>query len=121
MSPFKRKRGIDRLVGAARSSTVGFKAAWQHEAAFRQEVVIGLPLILVALVLPANRWQTLLLVSSILLVWLAELVNSAIEALADAVSLAPHPLLGRAKELGSAAVMTSLLLACASWFAVFWP
>lgn len=55
------------------------------------------------------------------LVWLVELVNSAIETLADAVSPDLHPLLGRAKDMGSAAVMVSLCLAAAAWLVVFWP
>lgn len=78
-------------------------------------------MIVVAIVWAPDRWQGLLLVASVLQVWLVELVNSAIETLADAVSPELHPLLGRAKDMGSAAVMVSLCLAAAAWLVVFWP
>jgi diacylglycerol kinase (ATP) len=65
--------------------------------------------------------QALLLVASVALVWVVELLNSAIEALADALSLQPHPLIGRAKDMGSAAVMISLLGVPLCWAVVFWP
>lgn len=120
-SPFKGRGGAVRLINALRYSLAGWRAAWRHEAAFRQEVLVGLPLIVFALWRAPSRWQALLLVGVIVFVWLIELLNSAVEALADAVSPSPHALLGRAKDQASAAVMLSLLLAAAAWVAVFWP
>jgi len=113
--------GVDRIWRACGYSARGFAAAWRAEAAFRQEVAVGVPLMVIALAWAPDRWQSLLLVASVLQVWLVELINSAIEALADAVSCDIHPLLGRAKDIGSAAVAISLVLAAAAWLTVFWP
>ncbi len=119
-SRFKSRGGPARLLGAWRYSLRGLAAAWRHEAAFRQEVVVGLPLICMAPWLGSDRFQTLLLIAAVLFVWLAELLNSALEALADAVTLEPHPLIGRAKDLGSAAVLLALVVAAGVWLAVLW-
>ena len=120
-SPFKSHSGLRRVWNACLYSLAGLKAAVRHESAFRQELALGLPMVLLALWLAPGRWQLLALVGSVVLVWIVELLNSAIEALADAVSLSRHPLLGRAKDLGSAAVMLSLLFAVAVWLVVLWP
>jgi len=113
--------GAGRIWRAFGYSRRGVAAAWRFEAAFRQEVGLGVVLILIAILWAPDRWQCLLLVASVLQVWLVELINSAIETVADAVSPDLHPLLGRAKDLGSAAVMVSLSLAAAAWLVVFWP
>jgi diacylglycerol kinase (ATP) len=120
-SPFKSRGGLARLGGALRYSLAGLRAAVRHEAAFRQELALGLPLLAVAAWLAPGRWQLLVLVGSVVAVWVVELLNSALEALADAQSTEHHPLLGRAKDLGSAAVMLSLLLAVLTWAVVLWP
>jgi len=120
-SSFKSRGGLQRVWRAAGYSWAGLRAALRHEAAFRQELALGLPLLLLAWVLAPTRWQALALSASIVLVWIVELLNSAIEALADAVSAERHPLLGRAKDLGSAAVMLALTLSVATWAVVFWP
>ena len=120
-SAFKSRGGPGRLWNAVHYSLAGLRAAVRHEAAFRQELLVGLPLVLLAPWLAPSRLHALLLVASIVLVWVVELLNSAIEALADALTVERHPLLGRAKDLGSAAVMLSLLLAVATWLVVFWP
>jgi diacylglycerol kinase (ATP) len=78
-------------------------------------------MIVAALFLAPGRWAALAMIASVLLVWIVELLNSAIEALADAQSTEHHPLLGRAKDLGSAAVMLSLMLAVATWTIALWP
>ena len=109
------------MLGAVRYSAAGLSAAIRHEAAFRQELALGLPLVAFALWLHPGRVQTLMLVGSVVLVWVVELLNSAIEALADAVSTEQHPLLGRAKDLGSAAVMLCLMLAACTWGALLGP
>lgn len=120
-SAFKSKPGLSRLRRALGYSWAGLRAAVRHEAAFRQELALGLPALLLAWWLAPGRWQALALTASVLLVWVVELLNSAIEAVADAVSVERHPLLGRAKDLGSAAVMLCLLLAVITWAVVFWP
>lgn len=120
---YKSKNGWRRILAAGSYSLAGLRAAWRHEAAFRQEVALALALAPVAVWVGINRgrWQALLLIGSILFVWVVELLNSAIEALADAVSSDHHPLLGRAKDIGSAAVFVSLILAALVWLCVLWP
>jgi diacylglycerol kinase (ATP) len=120
-SPFKSRGGLQRVWRAAGYSWAGLRAALRHEAAFRQELALGLPLLVLGWVLAPTRWHALALSASIALVWIVELLNSAIEALADAVSADHHPLLGRAKDLGSAAVGLALGLCMATWVVVFWP
>jgi diacylglycerol kinase (ATP) len=120
-SPFKSHAGLRRVWNAMRYSLAGLRAAVRHESAFRQELALGLPMVLLALWLAPGRWQLLAMVGAVVLVWIVELLNSAIEALADAVTLDRHPLLGRAKDLGSAAVMLSLLFAALVWAVVLWP
>lgn len=118
---YKGGKGLDRLLKASRYSWAGLCAACRHEAAFRQELAIGLPAIGFAWWWAPGRWEALAMTAAVVMVWIVELLNSSLEALADAVSTHHHPLLGRAKDLGSAAVMVSLLLAAAVWLAVLWP
>ena len=120
VSAFKSRGGFARLAAALRYSARGLADAWTHEAAFRHEVLVGVPLIIAAPWLARDRWQALLLIGVVVLVWLVELLNSAIEAVADALTLERHPLIGRAKDLGSAAVMLALLLAAVVWTTVLW-
>jgi diacylglycerol kinase (ATP) len=117
-SPFKSRGGLMRIVRAGGYSWAGLRAALRHEAAFRQELAIGLPLLLAAPFVARNVAEGLLLAGSVVLVWIVELLNSGLEALADEISTEQRPLLGRAKDLGSAAVMLALLLALATWAAV---
>lgn len=116
-SAMKSKGGLRRIFSATRYSLLGVRAAWKHEAAFRQEIAIGAVLLLVAPWLAPSLLYGVLMCATILLVWCIEMVNSAIEALADAVSPDHHPLLGRAKDMGSAAVFVTLLIAAAVWVA----
>ncbi len=118
---FKSRGGLRRVWRAMRYSVAGLRAAWRHEAAFRQEVALGLPMLLLVPFIAPGRWQALALAGSVVAVWVVELLNSAIEALADAVSAEHHPLLGRAKDIGSAAVMLALLFAGCVWLVVLWP
>lgn len=120
MHPMKSRGGWRRIVAATGYSAAGLKAAFRHEAAFRQELAIGVPALLLAGWVASTAWQALALVTVVVLVWIVELLNSAIESLADAVSDEHRPLLGRAKDLGSAAVMLSLLLAGAVWALALW-
>jgi diacylglycerol kinase (ATP) len=120
-NPFKSRGGLRRIWNAFSYSLAGLRAAVRHEAAFRQELALGLPMAVLALWLAPSRWAALAMIGSIALVWIVELINSALEALADAISAERHPLLGRAKDLGSAAVMIALLLAAATWAVALWP
>lgn len=120
-SAFKSRGGLQRVLNATSYSLAGLRAAFRHEAAFRQELALGIPLLLLAPWLAPGRWQMLAMVGSVVLVWVVELLNSAIESLADAVSAERHPLLGRAKDLGSAAVMLCLLQVVVVWLVVLWP
>jgi len=120
-SSFKSRGGLRRVLNAMNYSLAGLNAAFRHEAAFRQELALGIPLVLLAPWLAPGRWQALAMVGSVVLVWVVELLNSAIEALADSVSADRHPLLGRAKDLGSAAVMFCLLQVVWVWAVALWP
>lgn len=108
-SPFKGKTGLRRLVNAFGYSMDGFKAAYQHEDAFRQEVWLSLVLIPLAFYLEAEALHRILMVGSVLLVMIVELLNSAVEAVVDRVSIERHALAKRAKDIGSAAVLLALI------------
>ncbi|MCP5139523.1 MAG: diacylglycerol kinase [Chromatiales bacterium] len=120
-SPLKSRGGLRRIADAARYSLAGLRAAITHEAAFRQELAVGVPLMGLAPFIAPDRWAALAMIGSILLVLIVELLNSGIESVADAVSTDHHPLLGRAKDLGSAAVMLSLAMVVATWIVALWP
>jgi diacylglycerol kinase (ATP) len=108
-SPFKGKTGIRRLVNAFGYSMDGFKAAYQHEDAFRQEVWLSLVLIPLAFYLETESLHRILMVGSVMLVMIVELLNSAVEAVVDRVSIERHALAKRAKDIGSAAVLLALI------------
>lgn len=114
-------RGIRRLVNALHSTGLGLKAAYRHEEAFRQEVLLCLVLLPAALLLGKNGVERALLAGSLLLVLIVELLNSAIEAAIDRIGPEYHLLSGRAKELGSAAVFVVLVLAALVWLLVLLP
>jgi diacylglycerol kinase (ATP) len=117
---FKSKPGLGRIWRAGIYSRDGFAAAFRHEAAFRQELAIGLPMIASAWWLAVTPWHAIVATAAVLLVFIVELLNSAIEALADAITAEPHALIKQAKDIGSAAVLLSLLLAGGVWSAVVW-
>lgn len=110
--------GINRLINAAGYSWQGLKAAFKHEAAFRQEVFLLLLLVPTALWLGETGVERALLLGSLLLVLIVEILNSAIEAVVDRVSGERHDLSGRAKDLGSAAVLLSLVFTALVWLLV---
>ena len=120
-SAFKSRGGLARVAKAMTYSLAGLRAAVRHEAAFRQELLLAVPMLLLVPFVAPGRWQALLMGASVVAVLVVELLNSAIEALADAISPEQHPLLGRAKDLGSAAVMLSLIVAAVVWVGVLWP
>lgn len=111
----KGKTGLTRIRNALFYSLDGLAAAFRHEDAFRQEVFAAVVLVPVALFLPASGIGKALMVASVLLVLIVELLNSAIESVTDRVSLENHDLAKRAKDMGSAAVMLSLINVPAVW------
>ena len=121
VSEFKSKCGFKRIFSAVFYSIDGFRADWKHEHAFRQELMIAVPGIVIALFLPVTALERLALIAVLLLVLIIELINSAIEAVVDRVSLDRNPLSKNAKDLGSAAVMLSFLLALATWGIIVSP
>lgn len=114
-SPFKGKTGLRRVLNAAAYSWAGLAAAFRHEDAFRQEVFLALLLIPLALVLGETGMTRALMIGAVLLVLIVELLNSAIEAAVDRISLEQHLLIKRAKDMGSAAVMIALVNLAAVW------
>ena len=114
-SPHKGKTGLKRVWNAFFYSLEGFKAAWKHEDAFRQEALLALVLIPLALFLADTALERALMIASILLVLIVELINSAIEATVDRISLENHELAKRAKDIGSAAVMIALINVLVVW------
>lgn len=118
ISPFKSKGGFRRLFAALRYSRLGLLAAFRHEAAFRQELLLFAVLTPIALWIGRSAAETLFLLGVLVLVLVVELMNSAVEALADAITLEHHELVGRAKDLGSAAVMLAIIFATAVWLVV---
>lgn len=117
-SPYKGKTGLRRVWNALGYSLAGFADAYRHESAFRQEVVLAAVLIPLSLVLPASGAGHALMAGSILLVLLVELLNSAVEAAVDRISLENHLLAKRAKDIGSAAVLLSLIHVAVVWVLV---
>ena len=111
----KGKTGLRRLINATRYSLSGLAAALRHEDAFRQEAMLAAILVPSGVMLGRTAVERALLAGSVLLILIVELGNSAIEAAVDHVSLEEHPLAKRAKDLGSAAVMLSLLNVAVVW------
>lgn len=119
-NPYKVHTGWRRVIRAVGHSARGLRAAWQFESAFRQECVLFLLLLPLGLWLGRTWVEQALLVGSAALVLIVELLNSAIESTVDRVSMEHHELSKRAKDLGSAAVMLSLLLCTAIWACAAW-
>ncbi len=114
-SPFKGKTGLKRVWSAFFCSLAGLSAAIRHEDAFRQEVLLAIILVPTALFIPTTAIGKAMMVASVLLVLIVELLNSAVEAAVDHTSLAHHQLAKRAKDIGSAAVLLSLLNVILVW------
>ena len=118
VSEFKSKSGLGRILPAMGYALAGLKSAYQHEHAFRQELVVVIIGTVVALVLNISAYQKLFLISVLVFVLIVELFNSAIEAVVDRISLERHPLSKNAKDMGSAAVMLAIFMAVAAWAVV---
>ncbi len=107
--------GIGRIIRATRFSAQGFAHAWQHEAAFRQEIALAVVLMPLAFWLGRTGFERFMLIICCVFVLIVELLNSAIEAAIDRFGEEHHELSGRAKDLGSAAVFLSLVIVAATW------
>ena len=114
----KGERGLRRVLNAAGYSLDGLRAAWRHEDAFRQELILAAIMIPTAALLPVTLVEKIVLIGVVVLVLIVELLNTAIEAAIDRDSLEINPLGKRAKDYGSAAVMLSLLLAGGTWVSI---
>jgi diacylglycerol kinase (ATP) len=117
-TPYKSKTGVKRMWNALFYSLDGFSATFKHEDAFRIEVLLALILIPLALHMHVSGIGKALMVGSVLLVLIVDLLNSAIEAATDRISLEDHVLAKRAKDMGSAAVMLSLINVPVMWLLV---
>lgn len=119
-SPFKGKTGLTRIIKACGYSLQGLSSALRHEDAFRQEMMLAIVLIPLALWLDVDATAKAIMIASVLFVLIVELLNSAIEAAVDRVSLDRHLLAKRAKDIGSAAVFLSLVNVAAVWAVILW-
>jgi diacylglycerol kinase (ATP) len=117
-SPYKGKTGLKRIWNAFHYTLQGLAAAFRHEDAFRQESLLALVLIPLAFLVTSGGANRALLIGSVLLVLIVELLNSAVEAAVDRISLDNHDLAKRAKDIGSAAVFVSLVNLAVVWLLV---
>jgi diacylglycerol kinase (ATP) len=117
-SPYKGRTGLTRIWSGLLYALDGLAAAFRHEDSFRQEVLLALVLIPLALYAPAPGQGKALMVAAVVLVLVVELLNSGIEAVTDRISLEDHVLAKRAKDMGSAAVMLSLINVPVVWMLV---
>ncbi len=112
--------GFIRIIKAAGYSWKGLRAAWINEAAFRQEGVAVLLAVVIACWLDVDAITRVLLISSVMLVMIVEILNSAIEAVVDRIGSEYHELSGRGKDMGSAAVLIAIIVAVITWCILLW-
>lgn len=117
-SPHKGKKGIGRLLNAFQYSCAGLQEAYRNEDAFRQEILLATVLVPLAFFFEHDMFGRALMIACVLLLLIVELINSAIEATVDRISLEDHRLAKRAKDIGSAAVLISLLNLVTVWILV---
>ena len=120
-NPHKGNRGLTRAWHAAKNSWCGIVYAFKEESAFRQELTLFIILSPVAIILPVNFLEKILLIAALIMVLVIELLNSSVEAAIDRISFEHHDLSKRAKDFGSAAVMLTLLVTALIWAAVCIP
>ena len=120
-SPHKGRRGLRRLVNALFYSLSGLRLAYLHESAFRQEIALAVVLLPLALLVPVGAVERVLLIASVLLMLIVELLNSSVEAAVDRIGFDTHRLSKRAKDLGSAAVLLTLVLVATTWLLLAVP
>jgi diacylglycerol kinase (ATP) len=111
-------KGLARIIKAATYSRLGVRAAWRNEAAFREEICLCLVLFPLGLYLGETGVEKALLVATVILLPLVELLNSALEAVVDRIGKEHHELSGRAKDMGSAAVVFAMILLVSVWVLV---
>ena len=119
VNPQKARTGINRILHAGGYSIQGLRAGW-GETAFRQEAILAMGLVPLAFWLGQNWIETALLAGTVLLVMIVELLNTSVESAIDRIGPEWHDLSKRAKDMGSAAVLLSLLLCAGVWMAAFW-
>ncbi|CAM8653232.1 MAG: diacylglycerol kinase [Curvibacter sp.] len=119
VNPQKQRRGLSRILHATRYSWAGLRAGW-NEPAFRQECVLALVLLPASLFVGQSWVECAALAASVIAVMVVELLNTAVESVVDRVGPEWHQLSKRAKDIGSAAVLLSLLLCAAIWCAALW-
>lgn len=119
--PHKGQRGLRRLFNAFLFSLSGLALAYRHESAFRQEILLAAVLVPLACVLDVAAIERVLLIGSVLFVLIVELLNSGVEAAVDRIGFDTHRLSKRAKDLGSAAVLLSLVALALTWFVLAGP
>jgi diacylglycerol kinase (ATP) len=117
-SPFKGKKGLQRILHAFFNSLAGLQDAWRHESAFRQEILLAAIMVPAACIVHATAVERAMLIASVLLVLIVELLNTGVEAAIDRISFDHHSLSKRAKDIGSAAVFVALLLCAVVWLLV---
>ena len=120
-SPYKGTSGLQRILNATGYSLAGFKAAFQNEAAFRQIILINSLLIPLSFFMPVSRVEQVIMIVVCLLAIIVELINSAIEAVVDRVSMEQPPLSKNAKDMGSAAQFVALAIITLTWGACLIP
>ena len=119
VNPQKTRTGLNRILHAGGYSMQGLRAGW-GETAFRQEAILAMGLVPLAFWLGQNWVETALLAGTILLVMIVELLNTCVESAIDRIGPEWHDLSKRAKDMGSAAVLLSLLLCAGVWMAALW-
>ena len=112
--------GMERIIAATRNSFTGTRDAWRHEAAFRQDTILSCLLLLLSFWLAQSLIEWLLLILPLFLLLIVEILNSAIENVVDRIGEERHILSGRAKDMGSAAVMFCLILIALVWVSMAW-
>ncbi len=112
--------GVQRWTQATRNSLRGIRDAWLHEAAFRQNVVLSVVLLLLSFWLAQTLVEWLLLIFPLFLLLIVELLNTAIENTVDRIGAERHILSGRAKDMGSSAVFLCLILIGTTWLSMIW-
>ena len=120
-NPFKGKTGVARVIQAFFNSCAGLADAFRHEAAFRQEMALAVVLIPAAFVIDVSPVERVLLIGSVMLVLIVELLNTGVEVTVDRISYEHHSLSKRAKDIGSAAVLLSLVLLAIAWAIIALP
>jgi diacylglycerol kinase (ATP) len=119
VNPQKARKGLNRILHAGGYSIQGLRAGW-GETAFRQEAILAVALLPLALWLGQSWVETALLAGSVLLVMIVELLNTCVESTIDRIGPEWHDLSKRAKDMGSAAVLLSLLLCAGVWLGALW-